>query len=154
VIGNRTIQDIELPGLVKTGGDWHYALGTVGEWILDYATYDPTYDPQQREPVFRRGLMRVTPSDGPQFLHALSDNEIALADLGDFVRLNSTEESRPTVLVDFDSGRFVSSYYDFSLESHTGRGWAAVFGDPLDAAPSDISKYWVPEDGQETSGNA
>lgn len=130
----RAIAEIELPALVRVRGAWFYLLATHGELILDYAGYDPTYDPAAWEDSFRGDLLTVLPSDGFRFLDALSASVYPIGVIRDFVRLNG-ERAQPVAVVDFDTARFVSSFYDQALETLCGGSWNADFGEPLDEVP-------------------
>jgi hypothetical protein len=138
----RRIQEMEIPGLVRLDGVWHYVLGTLAEWILDYPAYDPSYDQTQWSDLFRSGLLRVGLEDGSAFLSAMHSGEIPVEELDSFVAFNSQERSRPRVLVDFDAGSFMSSFYDVALEEYSGEDWQADFGDPLADVPDEIARWW------------
>lgn len=141
----RSIAEIELPALVRVGGTWFYLLATHGELILDYAAYDPSYDPTAWEDPFRGDLLTVLPSDGFQFLEALRDGVFPLEAIRQFVDLNGGR-ARPVVVIDFDDAKFVSSFYDQALETLCGGSWAAEFGDPLAEVPDWVSAMFKIDD--------
>lgn len=134
----RSLNEIELPSLVRVRGAWFYLLASHGELILDYAAYDPSYDPGEWEKTFRGDLLTVLPSDGFRFLSALETAVFAVETIPGFVELNEAR-ARPVVVINFDAGRFVSSFYDQALETLCGRPWNAELGDPLVEVPELIS---------------
>jgi len=134
----RPIAEVELPALVRVRGAWFYLLATHGELILDYAGYDPSYDPDAWADPFRGDLLTVLPSDGFRFLNALQEAVFPVETIPRFVDLNGPR-ARPVAVIDFDAARFVSSVYDQALETLCGGSWDGEFGDPLTEIPEPIS---------------
>ncbi len=142
----RKIAEVELPAIVRVRGAWFVVLATHGELILDYQSYDPTYDPSQWEADPLGGLLRVEPRHGFRFLANLDERVFPIGAARGMVALNG-ERARPVVLVDFDTGIFVSSHYDQALETLCGEAWAGSFGDPLREIPAEIAAGFNPDDG-------
>lgn len=141
-MGARLIAEIELPAFVRVRGAWFYVLATHGELILDYAAYDPAYDPGAWDGSFRGNLLTVLPTQGFQFLSALQDMVFPMATVESFVELNGNS-ARPVVAIDFDSARFVSSFYDQALETLCGNPWRGLFGDPMNELPAAMAGLFV-----------
>lgn len=140
----RTLASIELPGLVSVRGAWFYVLGTIAEFVLDYPSYDPSYNPSEWDHEFRGGLLCVSPEDGFAYLAQLSEQAFGLSAMDGFIALNGPGRSRPVVLIDFDRKKYVSTYFDQPMQDHAGTGWVSEFAEPLGHAPTEVAQYWGP----------
>ena len=129
-------------GLVHCNDEWFLVMGFVADFILDYASYDPTYSPDDY--VFRDGLVVVTPNDGLQYLAALRSRSVARPEFAALLERYGPDRTRPIALIDFDNALFVSSFFDQALEDEVGDGWTGSYSDPMAAAPAELQAIWPP----------
>jgi hypothetical protein len=66
----------DLIGAVKRHGQWRLYGGTLAEWILDYAAYDPAYDPITSAVYFWSGLLTVDETNTAQYIDAMTPYEL------------------------------------------------------------------------------
>ena len=137
------LDPITVPGVVRLRGNVHYIPGVLAEWILDYRSYDPAYDPAEWQAEFRAGLLTVSPDDGDAYLRALQSHEIPPTDLGEHVARGGVDRTRPAVLVDFDAAEVTSGYYDVAVEEYAGEGWRGTFADPVERLPMELQELWA-----------
>jgi hypothetical protein len=117
-----------------------YAItGTLAEFILDYAAYDPTFSREPDAASFRGGVLTVTQLNVPQFLRAMKARPLTPQEATSW---SDSTGAGPDVLafIDFDSRRFVHSYYDLPLEQYVPKGWHAALGNPHEEIRSWCSK--------------
>lgn len=117
----------DIVGAVCSQNSWRLYAAPLGVWILDYASYAPN-DPGLH--TFRDGLSQVRPSDALKFLDLLSEHEITPA-VAKALAATGEDAWGISVLVNFDSRTFLSSYFDLALEAYSGPEWAARFEDSL-----------------------
>lgn len=127
-------------GFVHNGGQWRMFAGYLAEWILDYASYDPGYTPQEWEGLFRDGLLTVASEDGDRFCDALRTRELYAPAASDAFKRDPRLRRRIHFLVDFDRGLFLSSFYDIALEDYVSEGWTPRFEDPIEGVPDEVRR--------------
>ncbi len=135
---------IEGAGLVTIRGAWFFVIGTDAEFILDYPSYDPEYDPVD-DASFRGGLAVVRPQDGFAYLQAMNDRVFAIDDINSFIEQQGAERVQPIVLIDFDHARFVSTFFVLPLEDHAGTDWESAYDDLFNYVPDHIAAHWTRE---------
>jgi len=133
----------EYIGAVHADGIWRFFAGTLAEWILDYNTYDPNYDPNKWSGTFRNNLLRVEVNQASAFQDAMRAHELSEADIKALVKERGADKVPLTVVVDFDERQFVNSYYDLALEEYVPPGWTAVFDDPQKYIPTPVRALWL-----------
>ena len=132
----------DLVGVVKFNGAWRFFGGTVAEWILDYASYDPGFDPSRHDTVFRSNLLTVDESHADQFLVAMAPYELDPSSLERFIRANGSRAWPLSVMVDFDDRLYVNGFAEISLQDYLPPGWRGVEGSPLAYMPAEIRRIW------------
>ena len=138
----KTLLKNEHLGAVKLHARWRFFAGYIGEWILDYQSYDPESNQAQWRSQFRGGLLRVDEKDAEQFCRVMSEREFTLAEVKALVEAQGPEKLPLTVVIDFDERLFVNGYYDRSIEEYVPPGWRGIFDDPLRYVPSEICSVW------------
>jgi hypothetical protein len=122
----------EWTGVATHEGRPFTITGNLGEFILDYASYDPAFVATGDMRGFRDGLVTVTADTAPRFLAALH----AVPMTGEDVRaLIESDQNEIDLLafIDFDARRYIHSYYDLALEDYLPKGWHGALGDPRKA---------------------
>ncbi len=117
----------EWTGIARRGGEFFALTGILPEFILDYKSYDPASQTEPRGAAFRDGVMTVTTENGDGFVRALKGRRLSISELRRIV-----DSSTPDLLalIDFDTRRYVHSYYDLPLEDYVPSGWRGRLGDP------------------------
>lgn len=138
----ESIDPDDLIGATKYGSGWRFFVGTVAEWILDYASYDPVPDPAYKEVVFRENLLVVSEDNAAQFLEAMAKYELSLPELRQFIQKTGRYNWPLSVLVDFDNKFYVNGFTDVSLHKYLPTGWKGIEGSPLDFVPDEIQRIW------------
>lgn len=134
----------ELIGAVKHKSQWRFFAGTIAEWNLDYASYDPGYDPSKSSYLFRGGLLTVDETKADAFCIAMSEHELSHDDVRSLVAEKGAEKVPLTVVVNFDEKLFVNGFYDLAIEEYVPTGWRGVFDDPLKYVPDEVRAIWQP----------
>jgi hypothetical protein len=132
----------DLLGAVKHEGQWRFFAGTVAEWILDYASYDPYFDPAQTDVVFRDNLLRVDESNAAQFVKAMAPHEISPAQLSELTRRDGPTNWPLSVLIDFDEALYVNGFSEIPLHEYVPPGWTAKEDFPLRYLPDALRSLW------------
>ena len=137
-------RSIDFAALVVVDGHCFYVVATPGELIMDYPAYDPSFDTDDPEYVFRNGLHVVGPSDGHRFLESLGRSPHRIDELGPILSEYGPDRTRPIVLIDFDNATFTSSFFDQALEDEVGAGWTGSYADPMQHASPELQAIWPP----------
>lgn len=141
-MNNKDLQQDELLGAVRLESKWHYFAGTIAEWILDYASYDPGYDPTQWTYVYRDNLLRVDETLAKEFCTAMKDHEFLPNDIRQLVGEKGADKVPLIVVIDFDNQVFVNGFYDIALEDYAPKWWNKIFGNPYDYVPPEVKSLW------------
>ncbi len=139
----ETLLQNEHLGAVKLSMKWRIFAGYIGEWILDYPSYDPEIKDAEQRSEFRGGVLIVDEKTAEQFCGAMSEHEFTLTEIEALIKQRGAENVPLTVVVDFDNKLFVNGYYDRSIEEFVPVGWQGIFGDPLQYVPAGISSLWI-----------
>ena len=134
----------DLIGAVKLHDEWHLYAGSLAEWILDYASYDPAFNPAKSKVVFRNNLLRVDASNADAFCKALQALELFPNDMVQLRAAGELHNYPLVVAVDFDTRTFVNGFTEIPIHQYTLKGWNAFEGDPLKFVPKDIQTLWLP----------
>lgn len=132
----------DLIGVTRYNSRWRLFAGTVAEWILDYATYDPGFDPSGSETVFRGNLLTVNEENVDQFHDAMEPYELQPSELELFMQKVGRYNWPLTVVVDFDNQFYVNGFSEISLHEYLPPGWKGIEGPPLDFVPAEIRQIW------------
>jgi hypothetical protein len=106
----------DLLGAVMCKNYWRIFLGSVAEWILDYATYDPTFDPSEWTEVFRNNLLRVDETLAEQNCSAMQPYELTPVDVKKLLREQGANYFPLAVVIDFDKKVVVNGFF---RDTHT-----------------------------------
>lgn len=121
-------------GIATYRGSTYALTGTIGDFILDMKAYDPTS--AGGGATFRLGVLTVDNDNAVLFLRALNAQQMPS---GEAVARAKELGSDLIAYIDFDSRRFVHSYYDLPLEDYVPKGWRGSLGDPVEALTHRIS---------------
>lgn len=133
----------DLIGAVKHDSNWQFFAGTVAEWILDYATYDPSFDPDKSSVTFRGNLLQVDESNAAQFCEAMKPYELTTLDLQQLVEEEGANNWPLTIVVDFTRRTYVNGFSEIPLHKYIPNTWKGHEGNPLDYVPEDIRSLWI-----------
>jgi hypothetical protein len=141
----QDLQQDELIGVVRNHSQWRFFAGTLAEWILDYTSYDPSYDPSKWSYVYRGNLLKVDEHVADEFCRVMEVREFFPIDIQRLVKNHGSDKIPLTILVDFDERVFINGFYDLAIENYAPAGWKAYFGSPLDYVPEEIRSLWKHE---------
>lgn len=133
----------ELIGVVISQGKWGIYHAYLGEWIMDYARYDPSYDAAADGKKFRNGLLVVDDSSIRAYLEWLEPYSVSLVDLSEFAHSHGFSKARPVFLVNFDEHLFVTGFYDVAIEGYVPQGWRGVYADPVEHLPQELIAFFL-----------
>lgn len=129
-------------GCVKYKGDYHIYLMPIAWWILNYQKYDPTYDPNKWNFVFRDNILNVENDKIDDFIHSIKDDRLDTNEL----RFSSGMQKRNMHLfffIDFDSKLFVNGFPDIEVEEYLpNENWGGKFGEPLNYLPEGLKSFF------------
>ncbi|MBD2530317.1 hypothetical protein H6G97_12340 [Nostoc flagelliforme FACHB-838] len=132
----------DLIGAVKYNSKWRFFGGTVAEWILDYASYDPDFDPSKSDVVFRNNLLKVDETNAVHFLKAMEPYELLVTDLQQLIKQEGANNWPLTTVVDFDKKTYVNGFSEIPLHQYVPTGWTGYEGYTLDYVPENIRAFW------------
>jgi hypothetical protein len=131
----------DIIGAVKLDSRWRFYAGTVGEWILDYLSYDPSASSRSEHP-FRDGLLVVGNSNADAFCRAMQPYQLSEADVRALIRLRGGNNFPLGVVVNFDEKLFVNGCSEIPLHEYVPNGWTGVEGNSYDHVPNEVRSLW------------
>ncbi|MBA6155461.1 hypothetical protein H3Z83_02830 [Tenacibaculum sp. S7007] len=137
----KKIEQDYLFGCIKFNDKLNFYLMPIAYWILNHKKYDPIYDPNEWESVFRDNILNVDKSNIEDFLNAIKVDLIELKK-GDIEKYNL--EDVFLFYIDFDSNLFVSYFDEIDLEDYVpNKRWKYKFANPSHCVPSDLIKQYL-----------
>ncbi len=133
----------DLIGAVKYKDRWRFFAGTVAEWVLDYALYDPGFDPLKSNIVFRNNLLRVDEKNAPQFFEAMEQYELLLVDIQQLVKEKGANNWPLTIVVDFDGKIYINGFTEIPLHKYIPIDWKGYEDYPINYVPDQIKDCWL-----------
>lgn len=139
----KKIERDYLFGCIKYQNDYGIYLMPLGEWILNYKKYDPSYNPDEWEYIFRGNVLNVTDENVKDYIQAVAVDKIDLSidreDLQDVVK-----EGVPFYFfIDLDNKNFISCFYDIEVETYLpDSSWVGIFDDPMKYLPDNIRRLF------------
>lgn len=128
-------------GAVKVESKWHLLGLHVGEWILDYPSYDPYSN--KSDSNYRNGLWIVNEMNAREFIEAMRDEELSLEDVERLVKKRGVEDAPLLYVIDFDKRLFVDGHPDRDVEEYVPQGWTGIKDFPLNYVPDEIKSVWT-----------
>lgn len=124
----KKIEQDYLFGCIKFNEKVNFYLMPIAYWILNYAKYDPTCDPNEWKFVFRDNILNVDKSNIEEFLNAIKVDLIELEN--DDIKKYKLEDVF-LFYIDFDSNLFVSYFEEIDLEDYVpNKSWEYKFANP------------------------
>ena len=130
------VHENQIIGAVRLNSEWRFYSGATGEWIMDYKSYDPSYDPEKWPNTFRNGILEVDVHNASEFCTAMKEYELTLDDVVETMR--EDKDLSLSILMDFDRKLYVNGYYDMLLEEYVPMGWVGISDDPTKFLSEDI----------------
>jgi hypothetical protein len=114
----------------------------VAYWILNHLQYNPAYNPNDWEYIFRDNILNITDDQIDNFIKAIDEDRIS-----DLEELKSiSPQSEYTYLyffIDFDSKIFVSHFDDIEIEEYLPQDeWHGIFEYPINRIPEKDRNYF------------
>ena len=138
----ENIDNSYLLGCVKYKGNFSFYLMPIAYWILNYAKYDPGYNPHDCKDgnVFRDDILNVSDKNIEGFFQSIKVDKI------DFNSLSFKEYNYAEIFlffVDFDSKIFISYFDDIEIEEYLpDEKWIGKFDNPLNYLPKELKVYF------------
>ena len=130
-------------GCVKYKNDYQLYLMPLAYWILNCPKYDPTYDPNEWDFVFRDNVLILTDDNYEKFIQAISIDKIDLVIDDDELVSIPIERRKLHFFIDLDNKIFVNKFPDIALEEYLpDLTWQGLFNNPKIYLPSKISKLF------------
>jgi hypothetical protein len=133
----------DLIGAVKFDSRWRFFAGTVAEWILDYSSYDPSFDPSESRVVFRNNILNVDEKNAEQFCEAMEAYELSSKDVEQLIRTEGAENWPLVIAIDFDSKTYINGFSEISLHEYAPSSWTATEDNPINYVPDTIKSLWM-----------
>jgi hypothetical protein len=134
----ENIKNSYLFGCVKYKDKFSFYLMPIAYWVLNYAKYDPEYNPSDWEEgiVFRDDILNVNDSNIEPFIESIKVDEIDV----DSVNFNDYNfEDIFLFFVDFDSKTFISYFDDIEIEEYLpDENWIGKFENPISYLPKEL----------------
>jgi hypothetical protein len=112
-------------GCIKYKNEYRFYLMPITYWILDMNAYDPDYDPNEDEFVFRNNVAVVSDENIPHFFNAIENDRIS------YPTLQESSLLHIIFFIDFDVKTFVSYFNDIEVETYLpDSSWKGFFDDP------------------------
>jgi hypothetical protein len=138
----ENIKNSYLFGCVKHNNAFSFYLMPIAYWILNHFKYDPEYNPNDWEFVFRDNILNVDDDNIESFIKSIEVDKIDI----DSVKM-SDYRFMDTYLffIDFDSKTFVSYFDDLDIEEYLPDDeWIGKFEDPINYLSEDLIKKVFP----------
>ena len=141
----RKIDINEFIGAVKIRSKWRFFIGYPIEWVMDFQSYEPSYDPNNGKYIYRNNLLLVNENNADEFCVAMKENELTPNDAVDILNDIDYEFEGITFLIDFDNKFYVNGFFDLPFEDYIPNEWTSIFGDPEEYIPkSEMEKFNFP----------
>jgi hypothetical protein len=139
---NSTRMDIDqkikagyLLGCIRHKGHYNFYFMPMALWIINYSKYDPTYNPDDWDSIYRDNILTVTDDNVDSFMRAIDIDRInhevlAGSNIEDIV-----------FYIDFDTKLFVNGFVEISVEKYLPVGWQGKYDDPLNYLPNECRSF-------------
>lgn len=135
------ISNNNLLGFIKYKEVFNFYLMPVACWILNYSKYDPSYNPNEWEFVFRDNVLNVEDTEVERFLQSVEEDKLSIDDADKVVRLEREEEENVQVcfFIDFDAKLYVNGFSEIEVEEYLpNKNWVGKYESPLTYLPEKI----------------
>ncbi|MDH7463536.1 hypothetical protein QEG73_19705 [Chitinophagaceae bacterium 26-R-25] len=137
----KNIENSYLLGCVKYKGNFTFYLMPIAYWILNYAKYDPAYNPNDWNDVFRDNILNVDDDKIELFINSIDTDKIDIV-LGD-VKEHKLQDIF-LFFIDFDLKLFISYFDDISIEEYLpDNTWTGRFDNPVGYLPESLQSDFV-----------
>lgn len=130
-----------LLGSIKYQGLYKFYLMPLAYWILNYEKYDPTYNPNDWEFVFRDNILNVVDINVTSFLNSIKEDEVFLSN--DEVEKYNLKDQL-LFFVDLDKKLFINFFYDVEIEEYLPDSkWTGKFENPINYLPRNTQRLFL-----------
>lgn len=137
------IEDGYVLGLVLYRSKLMMYMAPSAWFVMDYPRYDPSITAsRERSGDFRDGVLVVDDSTVEDYLKSMQEDAVSLDELQAYLP-EKKESLQPIFLIDFDSHRYVSWFFDIDYEEYIPAGWEGVFDNPLNYLPDEVKAIWA-----------
>jgi hypothetical protein len=129
-----------LLGCIKYKNDFTFYLMPIAYWILNHNKYDPYYNPNDWEYVFRDNILNVDDDKVEGLLKSIDIDKI------DLTNEEVKEYGMGNIFlffIDFDWKFFVSYFPDISVEEYLpNEKWIGKFDNPIGYLPQNLQMHF------------
>ncbi|WP_343696904.1 hypothetical protein [Flavobacterium sp.] len=138
----ENIKNSYLFGCVKYKNEFSFYLMPIAYWILNHLTYDPEYNPDDWEFVFRGNILNVNDNNIDPFIKYIEVDKI------DIDSVNMSDYRFMDIFlffIDFDSKIFISYFDEIDIEEYLPDDqWIGKFEDPINYLSENLIKKVFP----------
>ena len=135
-VTQEKVDNSYLLGCINYHNQLTFYLMPIAYWILNYEKYDPAYNPDDWEDVFRDNILNVDDDDTESFLKSIKVDEINIDSI------NSSHYNLIDIFlfyIDFDKKTYVSFFDDIDVEEYLPNDmWTGTFDNPISYLPREI----------------
>lgn len=137
----ENIDNSYLLGCVKYRRDFSFYLMPIAYWILNHHKYNPSYNPNDWEYVFRDNILNVKDENIEGFIRSIEVDNISINSV------NSEVYNFKDIFlffIDFDSRVYISYFDDIEIENYLpDERWIGKFDNPVNYLPEDLKKLFL-----------
>ncbi|RYY36753.1 MAG: hypothetical protein EOP46_05305 [Sphingobacteriaceae bacterium] len=124
-------------GCIKHKGVYNTYLMPVAYWILDCTKFDPNYNPDEWDYIFRNHVYIVTDDRTDEYIKAIEEDIISIAELK---KLNFKDGEISFVLyIDIDDKILINWYLYTEIEDYLpNENWVGRYENPIDYLPEEL----------------
>lgn len=132
-----------LLGCIRYKEAYNIYLMPIAWWILNYKKYDPGYNPQDWQDVYRDNILNVSKDVVDDFIRSIEVDKVDFTEFSMAIRDIPLKYKRLYFFIDFDNNLFVNGYYDnIEMEEYLpDEEWEGKVDDPRNYLPKDLQNF-------------
>lgn len=125
-------------GFINYGNEINFYLMPVAFWILNYHKYDPTFDSQKWNYIFRNNILNVTKDRTQDYLESIQEDKVDIEEMSRYISAKN-QMIELNFFVDFDKRLFVNGFFDIAVEDYLPDAeWKGLFDSPENFLPNNL----------------
>lgn len=135
----QRLEENYILGCIKHQNEYQFYLMPIAWWILNHEKYDPNYNPNDWQYIFRNNVFNVTDDQFDQFFESISEDQISISEVKSIIKNFSEEYSEITFFIDFDKREYISTFDYIEVETYLpDETWIGKYDNPTDYIPKNI----------------
>lgn len=123
-------------GCIRYQNQFTCYLMPIAYWILNHKIYNPEYNPDEWEFVFRDNILNVDDEQIEGFLQSIKVDEV------DIESINVSQYNLIDIFllyIDFDDKTLISFFDDVDIEEYLPNDkWTGIFDNPINYLPPEV----------------